>query len=79
MEVPLSRELEERMTRMALARGTDSVALAREAIERFVEHDEWFQQETEKGLTSLREGRVFTHEEVGEQLRRLVAKKSIAK
>jgi len=42
MEVTLSADLQARLTRIARDRGTDAQALAREAIERLVDYDDWF-------------------------------------
>ena len=50
MEVPLSPDVESKLERLAAERGRSAEALAREAIERFVEYDEWFINEVEKGL-----------------------------
>jgi predicted transcriptional regulator len=46
-------------------RGRDAEALAREAIERFVDYDEWFANEVEKGLAQIARREVLTCEEVG--------------
>jgi predicted transcriptional regulator len=42
MELTLSAELQAKLTRIAHERGTDPEALAREAIERLVDYDDWF-------------------------------------
>jgi predicted transcriptional regulator len=49
--------------------------LAREAIERFVDYDEWFVREVEKGLASADRGAVLTHEEASARLERQIALK----
>lgn len=48
MEVPLSLDVQSKLARLAAERGRDAEALAREAIERFVDYDEWFANEEEK-------------------------------
>jgi len=48
--------------------GSNAEILAREAIERFVDYDEWFIAEVEKGLASADRGQLLTHEEVGQRL-----------
>ena len=63
MEVSLDSDVQSKLAR--LAAGRDAEALAREAIERFVDYDEWFVQEVEKGLAQIARGEVLTHEEVG--------------
>ena len=75
MEVPLSRDVQSKLARLAAARGRDAEALAREAIERFVDYDEWFVREVEKGLAQIARGEVLTHEEVGARLEKSLTEK----
>jgi len=49
--------------------------LAREAIERFVDYDEWFIREVEKGVAQIDRGQLLSHEEVGKRLEKLLAGK----
>jgi predicted DNA-binding protein len=42
MEVPLNSDLQARLAHLASQQGRDPEALAREAIERLVDYDEWF-------------------------------------
>jgi len=42
MEVHLNPDVQDKLSRIAAARGSDAEMLAREAIERFVDYDEWF-------------------------------------
>ncbi len=65
MEVSLNPDVQAKLARLAAERGSDAEALAREAIERFVDYDEWFVKEVEKGLGQIARGEVLTHEEVG--------------
>lgn len=77
MEVTLSPELQARLTRIAHERGTDAQALAREAIERLVDYDDWFVREVEKGLAQIERGEILSHDEVGARLeKRLTEKQS---
>lgn len=48
MEVRLDPEIEARLSRVAAQQGRDAELLAQEAIERFLEYDEWFIAEVEK-------------------------------
>jgi len=75
MEVILSRDLQAKLTRIAHERGTDVQALAREAIERLVDYDEWFVREVEKGLAQIERGEVLSHEEVGARLEKRLTDK----
>jgi predicted transcriptional regulator len=68
MEVTLSPEQQAKLTRLAQARGTDAQALAREAIERLLDYDDWFVREVEKGMSQIDSGRTLSHEEVGLRL-----------
>jgi predicted transcriptional regulator len=68
MEVTLSAELQAKLARVAQERGTDPQELAREAIERLVDYDDWFVREVEKGLAQIAAGQTLTHDEVGARL-----------
>ena len=77
MEVTLSPDLQAKLSRVARDRGTNAQALAREAIERLVDYDDWFLREVEKGLAQIDRGETLGHEEVGTRLeRRLTGKRS---
>lgn len=69
MEVILSPELQAKLTRIARDRGTDAEAVAREAIERLVDYDDWFVGEVEKGLAQIDRGETLSHDDVGMRLR----------
>ena len=68
MEVRLNSDVQARLARIAAERGSDAELLAREAIERFVDYDEWFIREVEKGLAQIDRGEVLTHDEVGARM-----------
>ena len=68
MEVTLSADVQAKLSRIAQERGTDPQALAREAIERLVDYDDWFVREVEKGLAQVERGETLSHEEVGARL-----------
>jgi predicted transcriptional regulator len=65
MEVDLTSDLEAKLTRLAAEQGRDTRALVREAVERLVNHDEWFVREVEKGLAAADRGELIDHEEIG--------------
>ena len=75
MEVKLTPDLQAKLSSLAAERGRDTQALVQEAIERFVDYDEWFIREVEKGLASARRGELLTHEEVGTRLQKLITEK----
>ena len=64
MEVTLTPELQAKLARIAQERRTDPAALAREAIERLVDYDDWFIREVDKGLAAIDDGRTLAHDEV---------------
>lgn len=47
--------------------------LIKEALNTYLEHDAWVRAEVQKGLDDLRAGRVVSHREMKERLRRLGA------
>ena len=75
MEVNLSPDLEAKLARIANQRGCDAESVARDAIERLVNYDEWFIREVEKGLAQIERGEVLTHEAVGTALEERLAQK----
>lgn len=75
MELTLSAELQAKLARVAQERGTNPQELAREAIERLVDYDDWFVREVEKGLAQIEQGETLSHEEVGARLNKHLAGK----
>jgi len=75
MEIPLSPDVQSKLARLAAERGRDAEVLAREAIERFVDYDEWFVNEVGKGLAQIARGEVLTHEEVVARLEKSLTEK----
>ena len=64
MEVTLNADLEARLNHLAAQQGRDTESLAREAIERLVDYDEWFLGEVEKGLAAADRGELIDHREI---------------
>ena len=75
MDVSLDPAVQAKLLRLAAERGRDAEVLAREAIERFVDYDEWFIKEVERGLEHIDRREVLTHEQVGEHLEKLLTAK----
>jgi len=65
MEVDLTPDLEAKLTRLAAEQGRDTRALVREALERFLDYDEWFAREVEKGLAAADRGVLSEHADIG--------------
>jgi predicted transcriptional regulator len=79
MEIDLTPDLEDKLSRLASVQGRDSTALVVEAVERLVEYDAWFVAQVDKGLAQIEAGLTMSHEEVGSRLQeRLAAKLSAA-
>ena len=70
MEVHLNPDVQAKLSRIAAARGSEAELLTRQAIERFVDYDEWFIGQVEKGLASADRGELLSHEEMGARLRK---------
>jgi predicted transcriptional regulator len=75
VEIHLSPDVQAKLNRLAAEQGRDTEALAQEAIARFVDYDEWFVREVEKGLASADRGLLLTHEAVCTRLEELIAEK----
>ena len=75
MELHLSPDLESKLALAADRRGVSVEALAREALERAVDYDEWFIREVEAGLAQIDAGQVLAHDAVGTRLVRKVAER----
>jgi predicted transcriptional regulator len=75
MEVHLTPDLQAKLSRLAAEQGRNREALVQEAIARFVDYDEWFIGEVEKGLASADRGELLTHEEAGARLEKIIAEK----
>lgn len=73
MELRLSPELEGKLAMAADRRGVSVEVLAREALERAVDYDDWFLREVETGLSQIEAGQTLTHDEVGARLARKLA------
>jgi predicted transcriptional regulator len=69
MEVNLNPDLQAKVSRLAAERGSDAQALVQEAVERFVDYDEWFLREVEKGLAAAERGELVEHEDIGKLIR----------
>ena len=65
MEVNLTPDLESKLSRLAAERGCDKKVLVQQAIERFVDYDEWFLREVENGIAEADRGELIEHEDIG--------------
>ena len=65
MELDFTPDIESKLARLAAQQGRDKKALVREAVERFVNYDEWFVREVDKGLAAADRGELIDHEAIG--------------
>jgi predicted transcriptional regulator len=65
MDVNLDPDLQAKLSRLAAERGSDVQALVQEAVGRFVDYDEWFLGEIEKGLEAADRGELVDHQDIG--------------
>jgi predicted transcriptional regulator len=72
MEISLAPELEERLARVASEAGKAANQVVQELVADYLDHDEWFRREVQKGLASLDRGKFVSHEEVGRQIERIL-------
>ena len=75
MEVHLNPDVQAKLSRIAAARGSNVELLARQAIERFIDYDEWLIGQVEKGIASADRGELLSHEEVGARLEKRITEK----
>ena len=73
MELHLPLELEGKLAAAANRRGVSVEVLAREALERAVDYDDWFLREVETGLAQIEAGETLTHDAVGTRLAKKLA------
>ena len=73
MELHLPLELEDKLAAAASRRGVSVEVLAREALERAVDYDDWFIQEVEAGLAQVEAGQTLTHDAVAARLTKKLA------
>ena len=73
MKLDLPLELEGKLAAAASRRGVSVEVLAREALERAVDYDDWFLREVETGLAQVDAGQTLTHDAVGERMAKQLA------
>jgi predicted transcriptional regulator len=64
MEIPLTPDLQAKLSRLAVQQGRPTEVLVVEAVERMVNYDEWFLREVQKGLAAADRGELIDHDEV---------------
>jgi predicted transcriptional regulator len=64
MEVRLNSDLQAKLARLASQQGRDTEELVVDAVERMVNHDQWFMREVEKGISAADRGELVDHDKV---------------
>ncbi|HXK01713.1 MAG TPA: hypothetical protein VMS37_04880 [Verrucomicrobiae bacterium] len=72
MEVHFTRETEAKLNRIAAENGSASEAYVRQLVEHYVDYDEWFRGKVKAGLDQLDRGHSLSHDEVVEQIEKLL-------
>ena len=68
MEVPLTSEQERLLESVAARSQKSKTAVAAEAIEVYLDHERWFQEQIERGRAAARNGELLEHDEVVERM-----------
>jgi predicted transcriptional regulator len=72
MEISLAPELGQRLARIASEAGKALNQVVQELVADYLDHDEWFRREVQKGLASLDSRKFVSHEEVGRRIERIL-------
>ena len=72
MEISLTPELEARLTRIASTAGKGPSQILEELVADYVDHDEWFRGEVQKGVASLDAGNFVSDKEVRRQIEQIL-------
>jgi len=64
MEVRFKPEVQAKLSRLATDQGRPAETLVQEAVERLVDHDDWFLREVDKGLAAAGRGEFVEHDEI---------------
>ena len=70
MEISLTSEIETRLNELARRTGRRADQMVQELVASYLEHEEWFKVEVEKGLASLERGEFLPHDAVGDRVQR---------
>ncbi|HWG50270.1 MAG TPA: hypothetical protein VN669_11285 [Candidatus Acidoferrales bacterium] len=71
MEIPFTPELEAKLQSFAAATGRKTEEIVREALQAYLEHDQWFRNQVQQGLAQLDRGDSLSHEDTVNRIERL--------
>lgn len=72
MEISLTSEVETRLNQLASRMGRGADQVVQELVVSYLEHQEWFKGEVEKGFASLERGEFIAHDAVGHRVKRIL-------
>ena len=72
MELRLSRELQAKVERAAAENKSEVAEYVQQLVDHYVDHDQWFRQQVQKGLDQLDRGEYLEHEEVWARIEKLL-------
>jgi predicted transcriptional regulator len=72
VEIPFTPDLEAKLNRAAAQAGKGPDQVVQELVASYLDYDQWFRQQVEKGLASLDGGNFVSHEEVRRSIERIL-------
>jgi predicted transcriptional regulator len=73
VEISFAPELEAKLNRIASRTGKGPDEVVRELVASYLDHDEWFRHQVEKGLASLDRGKSTSHDDVRRQMEQILS------
>lgn len=71
MELRLTPELQAKVERAAAENNSDAEGYLQQLVEHYLEYDQWFRQQVQKGLDQLDRGEYLEHEEVWARIEKM--------
>lgn len=71
MEIQFKPDLEHKLNQIALQTGRHPGQIVEELVETYVDHDQWFRREVEKGLEQLERREFVEDDEVMARIERI--------
>jgi predicted transcriptional regulator len=71
MELHFTPESEARLNQLASEKGRGPEQLVLEIVQAYLDHDQWFKHEVQKGLAQLDRGEFIEHDELVDRIERM--------
>ena len=71
MQLHLTPEIEEKLRQLASEKGRGPEQFVQEIVQSYLDHDQWFRREVQKGIAQLDVGDFVEHGEVAERLEQM--------